>query len=371
MKIKPFQLYVILTLLSVPLAFLEVPRHAVSLLQQNGWLAVLGAIIPCTLFALMYLYIIKKSRSPFPLLLEEHLGSWLGRLLGFLYIPMFLLTAAINTRFFVDFIETHVLPGTPISVLVGILLLVGFVAIRGEFTAMVRGFEIILFIGMFFTFFVLAAGLLQNTHITYLYPIAYMNISKFLLASLIISAIFARIMPVLSFAFFLDSKKAVSSVLAWSVTTYILIVFLSTLVTILTLGGLNATLQTFPAFVMVTLIHLGRFVQNIDILFIGVWIMGIYASLSLFWFMGLYTSQQVFRLSDYRYLAAPSSLIIGIAAIQFADNIIELFLAKLIFIALVYGIFFIIIPFLIFLITLFKSPVDNSFTVAEIAEKAE
>ncbi len=86
----------------------------------------------------MYEVIIKKSREPFPIMLEEHLGKIAGRLLGSVYIFIFLLTCAFNLRVFLEFMKMMVLPMTPISIFIGVILLVGFMAIKNGLSGVAR-----------------------------------------------------------------------------------------------------------------------------------------------------------------------------------------------------------------------------------------
>lgn len=366
MKIKPFQLYCLLVVCSAPVAYLEISRYMNSLLAHNGWLAVLAAILPCFIFMLLLIQITRKSPQPFPLLLEDYLGTWLGRVVGCSYILVFIMITAIDLRFFVDFIETHVVSGTPLSVLVGVLLLVGLFALKSGFNALIRSFELVVLIGLPFVFIILILALPQDMHISNLLPIgSMMRIDHFMLAVLLMTAIFARSMPVLTFAYFSDDPGKIGSTFTASLASYWLLMLLATLITTLTLGAFSAELYAFPTFIMVTMINIGRFFQNIDILFISIWILGIYASISVFWFMSLYTCQQVFRLSDYRYLAAPSSLIIGVLAMQIADNILQLFQTRLFFVMVVYGGFFILIPSILFIISLFKPSMPEAILSAK------
>ncbi len=66
---------------------------------------------------------------------------------------------------------------------------------------------------------------------------------------------------------------------------------------------------------MIRLARIGDFIQNLDIVFIAVWIMGIFGAVTIPWFMACFTTQKVFNLQDYRFLAAPSAVIIGILSI--------------------------------------------------------
>jgi spore germination protein KB len=141
--------------------------------------------------------------------------------------------------------------------------------------------------------------------------------------------------------------------------SYILLMSLITITTVVALGGQNSSLFTFPAFVAIRLVSIGDFIHNIDIIFIGVWIMGIFGVLSIWWFMACYTIQKVFNLHDYRFLAAPTALIIGITSILLSPNILELTLLTNKILAPVYYFFLLFIPLVVFVITLFKAPVQH------------
>ncbi|HBK53190.1 MAG TPA: hypothetical protein DDZ44_04550, partial [Syntrophomonas wolfei] len=68
--------------------------------------------------------------------------------------------------------------------------------------------------------------------------------------------------------------------------------------------------------------------------------------------------------------AAPSSLIIGVFSILMGKNILELLAVSMHIIPLLYSFVFILLPFLLFLLTLFK-PYPESATLAEPGSKAE
>jgi hypothetical protein len=114
---------------------------------------------------------------------------------------------------------------------------------------------------------------------------------------------------------------------------------------------------------MVRSLHIGDWVQNIDVIFIGIWILGTFAAVTIAWFMACFTAQQVLNLKDYRFLAAPSTLIIGIGALLLSRNILEVQIMGDTIIPIIYTLFFILIPLVIFIITLFKPyPEDQNIS---------
>ena len=89
-------------------------------------------------------------------MLEEHFGSVAGRILQMFYFVIELGIAAFGIRLFVEFVETNVLPGTPISAYIVLLLLVCFPALKSGLQTFVRTFEIIVIAGLPLTMLILA-----------------------------------------------------------------------------------------------------------------------------------------------------------------------------------------------------------------------
>jgi len=369
-RISHFQLYCILLLLVGPVAFLETPNILIIHLGCNAWLAAIGTIVPGILLAAMFQYIIKKSSQPFPLLLEEHLGKILGKLLGFLYIPAFLLASSFTLRLFVDFIVTNVLPQTPISVFIGVLLLVGLVAIKSGLENLARCCELVVILGLPFAFLIFLIAIIENWNPGNLLPFARMDLTSFSLGLSSCSYVLGKMLPVLSLAFFCPRQEKIRQVMLLAIFSYVALMLATTLATLMTLDTTMSNIATFPTFSTIRLLHIADFIRNIDIVFIGIWILGVFGSVSIPWFMACYTTQQLFALKDYRFLAAPSSLIIGVFSILMSKNIMELLAVSMHIIPLLYSFVFILLPFLLFLLTLFK-PYPESETLSEPEAKAE
>lgn len=361
MKLTNFQLFCLIAILVVPVAFLETPHTLIHILYANSWLAVLASVIPGLLLIQMYNYIIQKSTQPFPLLLDEHLGTIAGRIVGIVYIPFFILVCSYTLRLFIEFMKMNVFPATPISVFIGVLLMVCLVAIKIGVESIARVMEIIVFVGVIFSIAILLIAMANNFHPERILPIGYMNYKAFGKAILITIPILGKMMPALSLAFFIDDKKRTPIIMRKMLLLFIPLISLTTMGIVLTRGLMPVLSQTFPVFSMVRLARIGTFIQNLDIFFVGIWILGIFGSVVLPWFMVCYTTQQVFNLSDYRFIAAPTALIIGVLSILMGRNNLEVVIWSQGIIPLVYDFFFIIIPLLVFLITLFKpSPVNTA-----------
>jgi hypothetical protein len=82
--------------------------------------------------------------------------------------------------------------------------------------------------------------------------------------------------------------------------------------------------------------------------------MGMFATTTGTWYISLLSLQQALRLSSYRFLIAPTALILGIFSIAMAENILEVQILSNIIIPFLYGLALFLIPFVMFLLVLFK-----------------
>lgn len=354
-RISNFQLYCILVTFITPLAFLDLPDVLADYTQQNAWIPAILALIPGYGLVLLFNYILQQSKDPFPHLLIEHLGQALGRILGFLYILLFLFLSSFSLRVFTDFIETNVLPGTPISIHIGVLIIAMILGIRAGIGNLARLMEIIVIFGLSFVLLLLVIIIMQQGDIERLMPIGQFNYKGLALGTGNTLFIASRIFIVLSFGFWCHNKKDIPAIMIKAMLTYALVISLTALASLMVFGSIITSILTFPTFSMVTLVNIGNFIQNIDIVFIGVWIMGIYGLTVISWFMACYTAQIIFNLHDYRFLAAASSLVVGITSIVISANILELVVVYRVVVPLIYSLFFVVVPLLLGLLIRLKA----------------
>jgi spore germination protein (amino acid permease) len=358
-KISKLQFYAVLLILTTPLAFLIIPGMLTSVLFNNAWMAVAAAIVPAVLIISMYVYIIRKNTRPFPLMLEDCLGSIWGRTAAVVYSLFFLFTASIVVRIFTDFIETNVLPSTPISVFIAVILFTGFYVIKSGLQILMRCLEIVVPVGVVFSFIIMVISLTENVDFSNLLPVANFKPLGLAIGTAYVLVFTGKMMPVLTLAYYCDENVKIGPSMFKGLALFMLLILLPNLAVILAFGDTLSNYLRFPTFSLVKAISVGKFIKNIDVVFIGIWILGIFGSLSVSWFMFCYSLQQSLRLKDYRFLAAPSALIIGVTAIQLTPNIIELQLVLTRVLPLVYAFFLLLIPFILFIICLFKPYVKN------------
>ena len=366
-KITNWQLYCILILLTVPVAFLEQPHRLIHIAHNNAWLTFIPVLLTGTALIKIYDLIIKKSSAPFPILLDEHLGKIIGRILGLFYIFVFLLTCAFNLRIFLEFMKMAVMPLTPVSIFLAAILLVGFIVIKTGLTGVARLSEYLYFFVIILPLLLVALTLAGNFHLERIYPIAFINYKNYVHGSFVATLILGKMMPVLTLAFFITDKNNAARVMFRIVITYVLLLAFAAFAIIVTLGTHPALNYVFPAFNMIRLIQIGDFLQNMDIIFVAVLIQSVFGAVLVSWWMTCFTTQKVFNLKEYRFVAAPTSLIIGVLALTISRNNLDLLIWSLDIMPLVFSLFFIVIPLFIWVICCFK-PDTPAFKPADSPE---
>jgi len=353
-RINNLQIYCMLLLITAPLAYLITPAIVTHMVGNNNWLAVLTAIIPGSLLIYVYTYILKKSTHPFPIMLEDCLGKVIGKILGFSYILVFLLGTAITLRIFTSFIGSSITPDTPLSVYIGLMLLAGYYALKTGLENMARVSQVLILFGLPIAFLILIISIIEKHDIGNLMPLLNTSYQNFGWAVYEVFFILGNLIAILTLAYFSTDRDKTPRTLFYVLFTHIGLIALSSLIIIIHFGSDYANLTSFPTFKLIRSITVGDFIQNIEAAFIALWIIGIFGAIITKWFMACYVTQQVFALKDYRFIAAPTSVIIGISSLMMGSNIEEEGIILSVIIAVVYGIFYILIPLLVFFTLLFK-----------------
>ena len=360
-QISNMQLYCMLQATIMPLAFLIVPMVSVHSSQHGAWAAFMVSILPTALLCYMYLYIIKQSTRPFPATLEEHLGRVLGKSIGFLYILVFLFITVFSLTYFTSLISSSIVPDTPLSVYIGAMLLVSYYALKTGLENTARVIEVIILYAFIAVPLLILLSIWQSHDFKSLVPIFDVSLPE-LGATVLYAFVYSgELIAVLTLAFFSNDRKRISRPVNWTLAVYSTLMILTTAAILMDLGPNYVNHVSFPTFKLIRSIKISDFIQNIDIIFISVFILGIFTGTTVKWFLTCFSIQQVFGLRDYRFLAGPSSILIGIGALMTGKNIIAIQMIVHHVLPYIYGIFFVLIPLILFLVVLFK-PIPDTGT---------
>ncbi len=291
-------------------------------------------------------------------MLEEHLGI-AGRLIGLLYIVVFLLLAALYLRFFIEFLEINVLNQTP-SVLIAVaLLLPGVYTVQSGVQVFARISEVILLIFLPLALLLFLMSTTEHPDLGNLRPLGFIDIQNFIRSVYLNLWHFANTMIIFSLAYFSCQREQIPRLLLTLLGSLTLFLTVAVMVTIITLGTAITSNSTFPLFKIARSASYAGFIRNTEPIFVSLFMLGIFVSVVTFWIIACYSTQQVFRLKDYRFLATPSAVIIAFQSLLLAPNIFALVKILEYSAPLVFGFFFILLPVLLYILLLFRPHKPN------------
>ncbi len=326
---------------------------------NNAWLSVLTTFFPGLLLIYVYINLLKKSSQPFPLMLEEHLGCIGGRILGLVYILIFLIITSFYLRFFIEFLKITVLTDTPTSLIILLLLIPGTYAIRSGIEVLARISQVILVVFMPLSILLLMTAATEQPDLMNLMPVGFISIRNLSYAVYLNMWHFGNMMIILTLAYFSNDRHNIPQTLLQSIVTLVLYLSIAMAVSTITLGTALSSISTFPLFEIARSASFAGFIRNTEPLFVSIFMAGIFISVTTFWIMSCYSTQQIFRLKDYRFLAAPSAVIIGFGSVLISPNTFMVFSILQYAAPLIFGVFLIAIPVLLYILLLFKPGVKQ------------
>jgi spore germination protein KB len=292
---------------------------------QHGWITILGSILPGLLLVWIYYYILVNSERPFPGALEQYLGKFAGKALGFIYIWAFFLVAVISLAIFANLFLSNVLPGMPISILMIFVILPAYYALRTGLETTARVIELVLFAVIPWAVIILLLGLGSETDWSRLLPLSGLPPSDFANGILLLTSYASLMVVVLTLGHFCHNTGKLWKWMLSAYAFFIVTMLVVTVVPVVVYGSYLTAIQTFPIFNVARATNIAGFIRNIEIILVSVVIPGMFSILAIFWFLTCYTAQEVFGLRNYRILLSPTAIMAGILAVLMIPNIHILF----------------------------------------------
>jgi spore germination protein KB len=286
---------------------------AIQLAKQDAWFSLIASIAIVTGIA----YVCGKLASIFPdkSLIEFNrilLGKWLGGVISFLYLLVWIVILTVILKQFSLFITGTIMPRTPVYFIqIPMFLVVLYPTVHGV-GVIARICELtgpIILIGVIGPMF-LAINQLDKDRLMPIYIDT--GLVPLMKGALPAAAFLGDCIMLLMLIAFVAQRKqiirhAVGGVLLSGIVTLISVVF-----SILMFGQNVAANYTYPMLMIVRSISIGGIIENLDAIVVTIWIMSVFTKLSLYLFVSGYGTSQLFGLKDWR---KPTWVIAGIVMI--------------------------------------------------------
>ncbi|MEK0317046.1 GerAB/ArcD/ProY family transporter [Cohnella sp. 56] len=360
-KINPRQFSILTLLFSLGSSILIVPSALASFARQDGWLsAVLGVAVGTLLLAF---YRALAARHPDQSLVEYTqalLGTWLGKLAGFLFFLYFFILSALVLRNVGDFLTTIVMPETPIQVVHCVMLGAILIGVALGLEVIARAAEIFL-PWVCALLVVLVVFLLPQIETSRIQPVFESGTKAVIHGSLSVLSIpyLEMVVFLMVFPYASKQQRAASAFIKGGLLGGFVIIVI-TLLCIFVLGWDFTARHTFPSYTLAKKIQIGEFLQRIEVLVAIIWFVTIFFKLGLTFYAALLGLAQLLGLSTYRPLIVPCGMVLLMMSVIVYPNIVYFrhFASQTWpLYALTMGF---VLPLLIWSVSLFRSPAGTA-----------
>lgn len=318
-RISERQLAYLMTTILLSTVIYFMPQLASRAVEQDGWITALIATVWGILNTLVILALSRRfPGKTFIEFLPIILGKPLGKILGAFYAFWFIGTGAFIMREFGVFLNTTIMPSTPVAVFILTLAILVFYSLRSGLEAWVRVNDIILPIVVLAVVAVIV------------FPFKHMDLHRLLpvlnhswgtlIVSSFVSASFRG--EILLAAMFLPALAAVNRTgrNLLLVTVFIGIILAAMEVAaVAVFGGVCTGQMELPAFSLARMISFAKVFDRVEALTVVGWIMGNFVKTSAFIYCATVATAQVLGFKEFQFLVFPVTVLI----LALSDNFLQ------------------------------------------------
>lgn len=326
--------------------------------KNDAWLAILlGGLIGIVIITLNHFFILRFPDKNIFQMFEFCIGRKITIVCTFMYIVYFLYISCRVIRDFGELMATAILPNTPIEMMsLTFCLLMAYIMYLGIevlartseiFTPYLFGFLLLLAIFLF------ASGSVEFKQVQPILGEGIMPVIKTAFTELAFFPFGEMIAFSVIYASLTNKKYSLRvSIVGVGLATLLLSV--SSLLMIVSLGVDSVSRSNFPLLSTARVVSIGNFIERIDAFVVFIIMLGVFIKGSILFFAGLKGLEYIFNL-PYRYFVFPVSMIISLfsilVSVDFADHIQEGIKMVRYYLHLPFQVVF---PFILFLLVLWK-----------------
>lgn len=303
MKISGYQLFWLIFTMEFGMTAIFTVSPAVFLAKQDAWIS----IILATLIGLFTTFVAVKLSLLYPeqtfiQYCQSILGKWLGTIILVPYFLMWISVTGNILREYADFVFISLFSSTPLwSVILIMLGAVVYVTYSGGLRGIGRCSEIIGPISAIGGILIIIFSIKDWDWLRILPVYSNTGLLHIAKGSLIPASFLGEsFMVVMLIAFLSKPQRAMISSLSGVLVASVAILAM-TMVVILVFGPNLPAKFIYPLYSAVSYISVMEFIQNVDVLVVLLWIIGIFIKLSLYLFIISYGTAQLFHMKKWKH----------------------------------------------------------------------
>lgn len=323
-RISNVQLTVIVMLFSIGDSILIIPSVMAAIAERSAWISALGTIGAGTLVCLFYAGIQRRFPGMTPVEMSQAvLGRWLGGAVSFFYVFGFIfLMVPLVMRELADFMETQILPTTPVEVVYILFLFIVTYGVRAGLESLSRTAEIFA-PWVIMLSFLLVVLVVPDAKLFRIEPMFYTGIPSvlggiypFLTYSYLQVGVLMMLFP------YVKNPKNIQTNLL--IGTGLAALFIAAVVYFcLTVFGPSITQDlTYPSYLLARKIEIGEFLQRIEVIMAIIWLFTLFFKISYTMYGTCLGAAQLFGMRDAKMFVYPLAITAVIIANRAAPHII-------------------------------------------------
>lgn len=249
-------------------------------------------------------------------------GTFLGKVCGFLVLFNFLYSNGNIIRQYGDFIVGSILFDTPLVAVIGSIVLLCAITVRAGVEVLARAAQVFVPI-VVILYAILLILMVPAMKVDHMLPMLERGVIPILKGALTPQGWFSE---VILFSFLLpfrvDQEKGMRTGLI-TVVSAMLALTLINFSTLLVLGE-EVSFMTYPFYTAIQLISYADFFENIDSVVIATWVTGAFIKISVFYYAMALGTAQFLRLDDYRPVVLPLGFLLVVFSFWTAPNLSQL-----------------------------------------------
>lgn len=310
-KINTNQFLILVTLFTIGTSILIVPSGLAAKANQDAWVAaIVGMVIGLVIIWLFCLIAQWFPHLTFVQMTEKILGKWLGKAVSLLFVCMSFIYASSLLYYSGSFLNTHLLPNTPMASLNILMTIIIIMGVRLGLETIARSAEIFILV-FFVLFFFLVLFISPEVKFENVQPVFEAG-TKTIIQSTFPFIEVTSVNAIVLLMFFPvnvnKTKQANKSFfLGYVIGGIVIIIF--TFLSVSVLGAYSTAAEVFPSYELAKKINIGDFIQRIEVMMAGLWIIALYFKATIYFYAAVLGIAQIINLKDYRPLIIPLGMI--------------------------------------------------------------
>lgn len=302
-QISPLQLSFLSITMVISTADIFIPSFVAQEAKCDSWISAILAVFAMVpvIFVYFGLYKLYEGKTIMEIC-TGIAGNFIGRVLGILYIFYFLFVAIGATMSLTIVLNITFLHLTPPWVIVIISVLVALYGVYSDLEVIARLNEILLPAGIGTLVFLLLLNI-KEYDFNFFRPVLADGILPPVRGGIVILGYLCEIIVTLMMFPFVSKQDKINI----AVFAGLIISGLSLLAGTLIYAVFGPLTEVFiiPSLELARFSSIGKYIQNLDVLILAIWITGIYVKIMIFVYSSTLAMSRLFRLNSYKFVVFP------------------------------------------------------------------